>query len=278
MPNVQLITHKHLIGSIKSPVPKEHFEKMSAIIQKIVPEELCFEDVNDFNNWMKEALPLIKCNEFSLSKHTMTVSLLCLKSSHIAIDTLFIELLKQSLLPGREVSILSFNHMYFHYNHLPEKAFFIGEVTILLDSPQEWHLGLENLTNLVQEINSVLNLPNRATSTLTKKTFSLPKKAAIVQHKLIRLFHRFPHHIDESIFEEINRFFVLAPKEFLYQRDANHITRLIASLYIFRKRIFRSIVQGARSLSFRSASLTHQLDFSILYKACIRVPSWSWGT
>src|SRR5579883_570724 len=121
----QLITHhRHLI---RSNVPEEHFEKMSAILQKIVPEELCFEDVNDFNNWMKDALPLIKWNESSPSKHAMTVSLLCLKSSHASINTLFLELLKQRLLPGREVSILAFNHMYFHHNHLPEQAFFIGE-------------------------------------------------------------------------------------------------------------------------------------------------------
>lgn len=261
---LQLIPHhKHLI---RSNVPEEHFEKMSAVLQKIVPEELYFEDVNDFNHWMKDSLPLVKWDEFSPSKHAMTISLLCLKSSHVSLDTLFLELLKQRLLPGREVSILAFNHMYFHHNHLSDQVFFICEATILLDSPQEWHLGVENLPNLAQEIKAALKLPNRAISIPTKKTLSVPKKAAIVQNKLIRLLQKFPHDIDESIFEDIDRFFVLASKEFLHHRNANHITRLIASIYIFRKRIFRSITHGADPYHFELRLIPTGLAFPFCTK------------
>ena len=246
-----LITHhKHLISS---DVPEEHFEKMSSILQKIIPEELCFEDICDFSSWMKDTLPLIKWDEFSPSKRTITISLLCLKNTRLSIDVLLPELLKQRLLPGREVSILSFNHMYFHHNHLREQVLFIGAVTILLDSPQERLLAIENLPILEQEIKSAIHIPTQGVALLAKKVHSLPTNIAAVQHKLTLLLRKFPHDIDESIFEDMDRLFVLSHREFLYNRNPNHISRLITSIYILQKNITvyylqrRPIPSGATS-------------------------------
>lgn len=255
----QLTNLKNLI---RSDVPEEHFEKMATILQKLIPEKLRFEDVHDFNNWIKDSLPLIKWNELSPSKRAMTIFLLCLKNPHISIDTLFNELLKQRLLPGREVSVLAFNHMYFHHNHLSEQVFFIGEITILFDSQQEWHLGIENLPILEQEIKLALNIPNRA----TKKALSFSTKAATIQHKLSLLLQKFPHHIDESIFEDMDRLFALSTREFLHHRNMNHISRLIISIYIFRKKIFRSIIHGVNEYHLELRLMPTDLTFPFCIK------------
>lgn len=256
--------HRHLV---KSDVPEEHFEKMSIILQKIIPEGLCFEDIHDFKHWIQDALPLIRWDEISSSKHAMTITLLCSNCSHNSLDTLLPELLKQRLLPGREISILSFNHMYFHYNDLPDQTLFISEATILLNSPQEWHLGIENLTTLGLMIKSALNIPNRAVSLLpTKKVLSLSTKAAAIQQKLIRLLQKFPHDIEESIFEDMDRLFILSSREFLQLRSVTHIARLICSIYIFRKKIFRSFAHGVDQLHFELRLMPTDLSFPFCIK------------
>ncbi|HUD01052.1 MAG TPA: hypothetical protein VMR37_01880, partial [Rhabdochlamydiaceae bacterium] len=231
----------HHLHSIQSEVPMEHFEKMSAILEQLIPEEMRFEDKTDFLNWVKETLPLFKWNECSSFPNSLSVQLLCLKNHQLQIESFFSEMLRKWLLPGKEASILSFNHMYFHTKDFPENAFFIGEIKILIETSQEWYDALANLAFLTKEIALALSSPPHASYILMKRISSLHSKATMIHQELNRLMRKSPHYLEEVILDEMGRFLALASKEFLGQRRPHHITRLIASIYLIRKSLFRGL-------------------------------------
>ena len=260
----QLTTHQK--NFIRSSVPEAHFEKMIAILQKIVPDEIYFEDFHDLNHWIKESLPIVKWDETS-SSGTLVISLLCLTNPHVSIDVLFPEFLKQKVIPGKTASILSFNHMYFHHTHFPEKSIFIGEVHLSLGSLQDSLLGFDNLPLVVQELKMLLNTSVKATLfSLSKDLAFSSLQSTSLKSQLLKLIQKFPYVIDATIFDEMNRLLALSSSEFLSHRNIDHLRRLVSSFYVFRKRVFKSMTQEGEQNHFEVRFIPTMLSFPFCVK------------
>src|SRR3569832_870795 len=261
---IQLTTHQK--NFIRSSVPEAHFEKMIAILQKIVPDEIYFEDFHDLNHWIKESLPIVKWDETS-SSGTLVISLLCLTNPHVSIDVLFPEFLKQKVIPGKTASILSFNHMYFHHTHFPEKSIFIGEVHLSLGSLQDSLLGFDNLPLVVQELKMLLNTSVKATLfSLSKDLAFSSLQSTSLKSQLLKLIQKFPYLIDATIFDEMNRLLALSSSEFLSHRKIDHLRRLVSSFYVFRKRVFKSMTQEGEQNHFEVRFIPTMLSFPFCVK------------
>jgi hypothetical protein len=174
-------------------------------------------------------------------------------------------MLRKWLLPGKEASILSFNHMYFHPKDVPENSFFVGEIQILIETSQEWCDALANLAFLIKEISLALSSPSHASYILMKRISSLHSKASMIHQELNGLLRKSPHYLEELILDEMGRFLALSSKEFLEQRKPHHITRLIASIYLIRKSIFRALTfaQTIHHLQLRFIPTYLEFPFSL---------------
>ena len=93
-------------------------------------------------------------------------------------------MLRKWLIPGKEASILSFNHMYFHAKEFPENSFFVGEIKILIESSQEWCDANDNLAFLTKEIAFALSSPSHASYILMKRISSLHSKATMIHQEV----------------------------------------------------------------------------------------------
>ncbi len=256
----------HHLQSIESEVPPEHFEKMAVILEQLIPDEMRFEDKSDFLNWIKETLPLFKWNECSFFPNHLSVQLLCLKNQQLQIETFFPEMLRKWLLPGKEASILSFNHMYFHVKDFPKNAFFIGEIKILIGTSQQWYDAIANLAFLTKEIALALSSPTHASYILMKRISSLHSKATMIHQELNRLMRKSPHYLEELILDDMGRFLALSSKEFLSQRRPHHITRLIASIYLIRKSLFRALIYSSNIHHIQLRFIPTFLEFPFCMK------------
>jgi len=256
----------HHLESIQSEVPLEHFEKMAGILEQLFPEEMRFEDRTDFLTWVKDTLPLIKWNECHSFPNSLSIKLLCLKCQQLQIESFFPEMLKKWLLPGKETSILSFNHMYFNLKDFPENSFFIGEIKFFIGTYQEWNDALANLAFLSKEINLALSSPSHAPYILMKRISSLHSKATMIHQELNRLMRKSPHYLEELILDEMGRFLALTSKQFLSQRQPHHITRLIASIYLIRKSLFRAITLSPDVHHIQLRFISTSLEFPFCFK------------
>src|SRR6185437_12931420 len=129
----------------------EHAEATRKILQKIIPEELFFEDKADFIDWIEEALPTVKWTECREIPDTISVFLLCHSCKGLSIDSFFLDLLKKRLVPDREVTTLSFQHMSFHLKEIATNSFFVAEMKILIENSRDLHYIQKNLPLLAKE-------------------------------------------------------------------------------------------------------------------------------
>lgn len=59
--------------------------------------------------------------------------------------------------------------------------------------------------------------------------------------KLKNWFDRFPHFVDDSIFNDLTLLYLIASKKFLDHRNASHLFRLVLSMNLMQKRLMQSV-------------------------------------
>jgi oligopeptide transport system substrate-binding protein len=74
-----------------------------------------------------------------------------------------------------------------------------------------------------------------------------------VYEKLQKWVSRFPNAVDESIFNDLFLFFLLATKEYLNHRSSEHLFRIILSLHVIQKKLLRAEISkpNQRDLKIR---------------------------
>lgn len=227
-------------SAIHSSALAEHSKQIELLLEKILPKSVRFEDKADFNAWAAEALPLLKWNECTSAPDSLSMMLLCQPCKELRPEVFFVDVLRKWLIPEKESTILSFQHMLFTVKGL-ENKYFVAEANVLIEDDRDLYRIKANLPNLSKDIISGISSATYANYIINTKNLSFNHKANLVHQELNSLIRRFPRYIDTTILKEMGRFLALTENEFLDQRTSRHITRMICSQFLIRKTLFKSI-------------------------------------
>ena len=231
----------------------KHMEEGGEILRKILPEEFYNLPQSQVSPWLERKLPLLKWSEASRTPDSISIYFLCSPTQEVQAEKILPDLIRKWLIPEKEVHILGFENFYFYIKGIPSKLFFIAEIKILIESDRDLNLIQEHLPLLSNELILSLNSSKYLERILDTKALSLDQKSSQIQQYLRKLAKRSPEHFDVEIFREMSTFFALSQPEFRKFRMPKHLTRVVVSHYLARKRLMHalSISPEKRHLEFR---------------------------
>ncbi len=229
----------HFAQGLPDNTLKEYVRQAEQLVKKLIPESLCFEDKGDFISWTNEFLPVVQWTDPTHAPDAVSIIFLCRASKVFKTEFFFLNIIKNWLSPEKEISVLSFRHLYFHFEGLPGDSFFVAHMQILLEDSGDLNCVKENLPSLAKEITAVSHSSHYAKYFLEAKALSSDTKATLIHQELIRVIQKFPHIFDRTIFLEMSRFLALSEREFMQGRSQRHITKLLCAHHVIRKSLAR---------------------------------------
>ncbi|MBS0628902.1 MAG: hypothetical protein JSS30_01600 [Verrucomicrobia bacterium] len=138
----------------------------------------------------------------------------------------------------------------------------LSQLDLQLDCPEDLEQAKRNLPFLEKEILVGARSIYHARKILEMKGFTIDDKTALVHEKIAALVRRFPKVFDYDIFSEMQHFLVSMKASFKADRQPADISRIISTLYHFRKEIEQR--EGAkRHLCLKLKNITLHTHFGI---------------
>ena len=218
-----------------------HVNKLWEVLLSYLIVPLPFNDKESLGEWIKDTIPWITWSSFESPPDSITLFFLIKPLNSLPTETFISEMIKRWLLPHQETTILSFEHMEFHFDLYPKEALFIAEVKVLIQNKKEANLFQENLPLLKREIISALSARRYAKSLLETKILPLDHKMNLIRESFIKLIHRFPDELDEILFERLAFMQAYASKEFREERSYIHIGKIILTFVLLRNHLQREL-------------------------------------
>lgn len=220
---------------------EEHVFYMERALREAIPKEFYSKTTGEFIQNLRDHLPCVQWGFSNTPSDCLTVYLLAETTKEEEAEYTFLKILKKWLIPGKIPSILSKHALSFRWDLFPETSFFLLEVKILLEESKDLSKIEQNLPSLSKEIASSLLEKRYSKYLLSTRPLSLDAKMEIVHKELIYLLKKFATYFDEGLFKEMSRFLSLAPSTFCEPRPARLISKIVASHYVMRAYLQRSI-------------------------------------
>ncbi|MFI5334775.1 MAG: ABC transporter substrate-binding protein, partial [Chlamydiales bacterium] len=218
-----------------------YIKNCEEILISLMPDELFFEDEKDVLTWIQEALPLVKWTFPETSPSLLSLLILCAGSKLQHTETLLLKLIRNQLIPDKEIPILSFQHLYFHFENFSHESLLFINIQILVEDSAQLSLFQQRAPLLTKEIAQVVKTRFFAHNFLEAKNLSQDFKSSLIYQDLVRLLQKHPHIVDRGIFTEAKRMLALVTKEFLDSRSPRHLAKILASHHMTRKIIMRAM-------------------------------------
>lgn len=239
--------------SSRSALLNGHLRRAKEILYRLLPHEFFDLSSQNTEEWLLEKLPLIHQDTPEITPDGLTLSFLCAPTQEVKAEKALLEIIRKWLIPEKEVNILSFYNFYFHMRDVSSKLFFLAEVKILIEDGKDLSLVREHLPLLTNELSLSLSSATYLEHVLDTKALTFDQKSSQVQFYLRRLIKRSPRQFDVEIFKEMSTFYALSIPEFRKFRIAKHLTRIIVSHFLMRKKVLHhlSVSPERRHLEFR---------------------------
>ncbi|MBI2742654.1 MAG: peptide ABC transporter substrate-binding protein [Chlamydiales bacterium] len=223
-----------------SPAIASYVRVFEELIDELMPKGACFEDEKELLAWIQESIPLVKWETPEAPPGIFSLVVFCQAAKLYKTETLLLQYLQNRLVPHKEISILSAQHLYFHFTRLPNENFLVLQVRVLIeDSMQLNHLA-NNASLLAKELKLALTAAHFARDFLEVKTLSEDFKTTLIFEDLTRLQKKFPHLFDRALFVELRKMLALSTKEFLESRSSRHLAKILSAHNVMRKIITRT--------------------------------------
>lgn len=167
---------------------------------------------------------------------SLTLTLICHPRKNVGM--FFYNMVGRWLIPGKNLDIsLSFSSNFVQ----GKKDYTISELVLHLDNIQDLECARRNLPFLEREILIGAESFYHARKILEMKGLNLDDKTSLVQERIASLVRRFPRVFDYDIFTEMQHFLVASKSNFKSEHQPSEISRIICTLYHFRKTIEQRI-------------------------------------
>lgn len=184
---------------------------------------------------LKYLLPLFKFSQLKGVPNHISFYVLCkLRPSAFKF---FFELITRWLVPGKRLEALLLNASEFAVPGLGSEHFTICEVMIHVTDEEDLQAIRRNLPMIETEIKLGMQSAYYARRILESKGISSGEKTAILQAYMAYLIKRLPGMLDQSIFTEMQQLLVITNDLFKKERESRHLSRIIASHFLFRKKL-----------------------------------------
>lgn len=188
---------------------------------------------------MKNQLPLFKFSALRGVPNNISFYVLCkLRPSAFKF---FFELITRWLVPGKRLEALLFCASEFSVPDIGEDHFTLCEVMIHITDDEDLQAIRRNLPTIETEIKLGMQSAYYARRILESKGISSGEKTAILQAYMAYLIKRLPNVLDQGIFTEMQHLLVITTDEFKKNRESRHLSRIIASHYLFRKQLNQAL-------------------------------------
>ncbi|MDN3505912.1 MAG: peptide ABC transporter substrate-binding protein [Simkaniaceae bacterium] len=230
-----------------------YIEAGREILEDLLPEEFFSFSREKAEKWLLEKLPLAKWDSIEVTPGSLTLRFLCAPTHEIKAEKVLLDVIQKWLIPEKEVKILGFKNLYFYMRGISSRLFFVAEVSILVEDAKELSLIEEHLPLLSSELGLSLSSRHYHENILDTKGLSLDQKSSQIQMYLRKLAGRAPRQFETDIFREMSTFFALSKPDFRKFRMPKHLTRVIVSHYLMRKKMLHqlSVSPERRHLEFR---------------------------
>ena len=222
-------------GSLKS-----HIENIRQKIIAFLPKPLPFKEREGFAKWLEQEVPLITWDSIETCPACLTLTFLTRPIDSLPTETFLSEMVKRWLLPHQETTILSFEHLTFRFDLYPKLTYFFGQAKILIEHWRQIAELKDNLPFLKKEIRIALHSGRHAKLLLESKALPADQKLNLIRENFIRLMNKFPHELDESLFDSLAYLQAYTSEEFRKERSFDHLGRVLftfvnAESYLIRK-------------------------------------------
>jgi len=161
-------------------------------------------------------------------KRSLSISLVCESRNNVTI--FFHNMISRWLIPGKNLAIKQMFSTQF-------KSYAVSQLDVQFESSEELEQAKKNLPFLEKEIAIGVRSVYHARKILEIKGLTIDDKTAVVQEKIAALLRRFPTLFDYDIFTEMQHFLVSMKGSFKADRKASDLSRIIFTLYHFRRQI-----------------------------------------
>jgi len=154
--------------------------------------------------------------------------MVCNKGKHV--NPFFYHLLSRWLIPGKCIEV----PLHFAMDY--EKCT-ICEMVLSFQNQGDLACARHHFSFLEREILLGVKSPYHATKILEMKGLNLDEKTTMIQERLATFVDRFPKMFDYDLFEEMQQFLITSKEEFKAIRRTKELSRIIFTLYFFRKQL-----------------------------------------
>jgi hypothetical protein len=156
----------------------------------------------------------------------------------------FFNMISSWLMPGKRLNVLLVYAVDFAIPALGQDLYTLCEVMIQVESLEEYRAIRQNLPLIETEVRMGVASQYYARRILEVKGLSSDEKVALIQESIAHLIKRFPEHFDADLITEMQHIMVICSDQFKLNRDSRHLSRIIATHYLYRK-FLKSLVSNS---------------------------------
>lgn len=147
----------------------------------------------------------------------------------------FFDLVSQCLVPDKRLNVILTYAVDLRFPTLGDDLFTLNEVVVKLEDPEERELLQRNFALMETEAKLGLESKHYARKILESRGVLPDLKTSIIQKKMASYLEKLPAFFSADIFTETQAILALCDEDFKRERSVEHISRLIAVQYFFRK-------------------------------------------
>nr|MBP7074901.1 hypothetical protein [Rhabdochlamydiaceae bacterium] len=238
-----------------SATQKGRILELSSLLQ--VP----FEDEEDFLAWSLEHLPHVIFTETATSG---CLTIITSTRPSQKIETFLMDLVRARVLSdGVQLSSLDYNP--FTLETIADRSFLIAE----------FHLVAERKTDLDKIRHAAIQIRKEIALYLSSSLFlrqgALSNDEFQLYEAIAKLLNRWPEHFEKDFLQDYHHFLGIVQKEFKNHRSLRHQVRLLAYLYLMRKKVMHKLPFLPNELHLEMRLTPNNLYFPFGQKAVIGI-------
>ncbi len=220
-----------------------------------------FEDEEDFLDWSLEHLPHVILTERAPSACVTIIT--STRPSH-KIETFLMDLVRARVLSDG-VQLSSLDYTPFSLETMTDRNFLIAKFHLVVERKADLDKIRQAALQIQREIALYLS------STLFLKPGALPNDEFQFYEAIAKLLHRSPERFEKDFIQDYYHFLGIVPKEFKNHRSLRHQVRLLACLYLMRKKVMYKLPFLPNEPHLEMHLIPNKLHFPFGQKAVIGI-------
>lgn len=153
----------------------------------------------------------------------------------------FFDLVSQCLVPGKRLNVVLVYAVDFQFPELGDDLLTVCEVIIKVDDDEDFELIQRNFPLIETEALIGIESDYYARKILEVRGVSPDQKTSTIHNRIAYALRRLPAIFSADVFTEMQHILVLCDDDFKDQRSVEHLSRLIAVHYLYRRRLLNWI-------------------------------------